>query len=162
MNSKGFISIAVIVIFTLIAAFSYVYWTLSSQELFMIFRQGDKIKASTLAESGLDYAEALLRSSYAKGAWPVVSPSLTFPKIVKKFDNGYFEIVKIAPLKKLSLKDSTIEKNYNHLIYRDSYGKSLGFYDIYEVIVKAKMKSTGITVTLKSYLKTIQLEDYWK
>lgn len=162
MNKKGFLSMAVIIIFAIIAAFSYVYWNLSSQELYMIFREGDKIKATTLAESGVIYAESLLDANFLEGKWPVISPSIKYPKIVKKFDNGYFEILKIAPLNRLKLKNSTIEKNYFHQIYRDTYGRKLGFYDIYEVIVLAKIKNSGVSVTLKSYIKTIQLEEYWK
>jgi len=162
MNKKGFLSMAVIIIFAIIAAFSYVYWNLSSQELYMIFREGDKIKATTLAESGVNYAKSMLNANFLKGQWPVISPSIKYPKIKKKFDNGYFEIKKISPLHRLKLKDSTIEKNYLHQIYRDAYGRKLGFYDIYEVIVLAKINNSGVSVTLKSYIKTIHLEDYWK
>lgn len=148
----------VLAILALVAAFAYYYWQLSSHGLHTAFQEGEKLKAVNLAESGLNYAVAFLNDAYYRRTWPVRSPSLEYPKIRKEFENGSFIIDSMEPLRKVRLSDSVLDREYSRLPYRNSFGKQSGYYDIYRVNITARMKSSGVTVRLEAFVKTIQLE----
>ncbi|MDD2716232.1 MAG: hypothetical protein PHW04_10080 [Candidatus Wallbacteria bacterium] len=158
MAKRGLMGLAVIVVLALAAAIALIYWKMSSQDLFMVFREGEKLKAVNLAESGLNYAVEMLNESYYSGKWPVQSPGPSHPKVRKEFENGSFTIEDIHPARELPLDGRIMDKFFFHQPYRNGYGTISGFYDIYSVTVVARMNASGVSVKLSSLVKTIQLE----
>lgn len=158
-KNSGILSIAVIVFFSVISIIAFIYWRLSSQDLFTIFREGEKIVAINLAKSGAVYAENLIYNSYYKGKWPIILPSINMRKIKKEFPSGYFEIEYIKPLKKIKFNDRVMEKLYLNLPYYNKYSEMSGMYDIYKIIVKGVSKKSKTPVSFTLYLKTICMEE---
>jgi len=147
---SGFISMIALILLVIFAILGVAYWLSSRLTTDMIFAESQRIKARNFAQAAVEKVKINICNQYSMNNHNLDYPSkFTVDRVDKEYNiefaDGEYKVISVKPYEEGGRRFY----NVPHL----QKGVMIGYYDIWEVIVNGKAKTTGIIAEMRTLVK---------